>query len=357
MAVIFAPKKLSDFKLTGHQYCCNYSLQDGTAPDGTAAIRYELRKTDADISGSKRTEAELPSNADSPLQGERWYGHRYWFDTYDKDNAPESIFQFHDGDGKTTPPLSIQVNNGRLRLMQSFLDTGNVPYDIGALETGKWVSIVLHVIWATDKTGLLELWKDGVKVVSVKNVITNAKSGNYTKYGLNKWSWQAATLWSQISTPRIFFMTDVKIGNETSSYNEVAPGAIVVVPPPPPPPNQPPIAVAGADQTIKLPVNDVVLKGDASSDPDGKIASYQWQENGLSVGTGADIQVNDLAEGVHTFTLSVIDDKGAKGTDTMQVTVLPADPLPVPKIVSTTTTTEIDFDNGAKEFWVNGVKQ
>jgi len=41
--------------------------------------------------------------------------------------------------------------------------------------------------------------------------------------------------------------------------------------------NQPPIANAGADQTITLPTNIVNLDGSASTDPDNKrIRGMQW---------------------------------------------------------------------------------
>ena len=40
--------------------------------------------------------------------------------------------------------------------------------------------------------------------------------------------------------------------------------------------NKAPIANAGKDTAIILPVDSVTLDGRASSDPDGSISSYQW---------------------------------------------------------------------------------
>src|SRR6185295_3917847 len=139
MAILFAPKKLSDFRLTGHQYCCPDSLQDGALPDGTPCIKYLLRPTDARVSGSIRAEAEYPAGVDVGEEDERWYGLTFFFEQYDKDPTPESIFQFHDNDG-STPPGSIQVNNGRLLYMRATKKEGNTPYDIGALELNKNVN-------------------------------------------------------------------------------------------------------------------------------------------------------------------------------------------------------------------------
>lgn len=40
--------------------------------------------------------------------------------------------------------------------------------------------------------------------------------------------------------------------------------------------NKPPIANAGSDQTINLPVNSVTLDGSSSTDPDKNIVNYRW---------------------------------------------------------------------------------
>ena len=42
------------------------------------------------------------------------------------------------------------------------------------------------------------------------------------------------------------------------------------------PGNRPPVADAGADQTITLPTNTVNLDGSGSTDPDNNITGYAW---------------------------------------------------------------------------------
>ena len=91
-------------------------------------------------------------------------------------------------------------------------------------------------------------------------------------------------------------------------------------------PNIPPTANAGADQTITLPTNTITLNG-SGTDPDGTISSYSWTKiSGPSGGTinnanSASAIVNNLSEGVYQFELTVTDDKGAVGKDTVQITV------------------------------------
>jgi thermitase len=91
-------------------------------------------------------------------------------------------------------------------------------------------------------------------------------------------------------------------------------------------PNQPPVANAGADQTVADGNGDgselITLNGSASSDPDGTIVSYEWREGSVLVGTGATAVVS-LAVGSHTLTLQVIDDDGATAVDSVVVTVNP----------------------------------
>lgn len=95
--------------------------------------------------------------------------------------------------------------------------------------------------------------------------------------------------------------------------------------------NQPPVADAGADQTVAG-GDRVTLDGSASHDPDGSIASYSWtqQEGPVVAIEDADraiaaFDAPDVAE-VTTlrFRLVVTDDRGASDSDRTEVSVVPA---------------------------------
>ena len=91
--------------------------------------------------------------------------------------------------------------------------------------------------------------------------------------------------------------------------------------------NQPPVAVAGPDTVITLPLDSVVLDGSKSSDPDGKISEWQWTKvsgpaSFTIVGaTAAKTTVKNLKVGVYQFELKVTDDEGASAKDTVMIAV------------------------------------
>jgi hypothetical protein len=100
-------------------------------------------------------------------------------------------------------------------------------------------------------------------------------------------------------------------------------------------PNQAPIANAGRDISITLPVNSTVLNGSASTDPDGSIVSYAWRKvqgpNGssLTANNSASATASDLTRGVHEYELTVTDNRGGTATDRVLVTVIRINQRPV----------------------------
>ncbi len=102
--------------------------------------------------------------------------------------------------------------------------------------------------------------------------------------------------------------------------------------------NQAPVAKAGADITLTLPVNSATLNGSSSVDPEGSVLTYSWAKiNGpaqfsLANSSAASTVLNNLVPGTYSFRLRVTDNLGATASDTVLVTVnaaLPANQNPV----------------------------
>jgi hypothetical protein len=121
-------------------------------------------------------------------------------------------------------------------------------------------------------------------------------------------------------------------------------------------PNNPPLADAGADQSLELSQNplDVFLDGGNSSDPDNDPLTYHWT---LSAPSGSNAVLNDrtLANpnftadvaGIYTLQLQVFDGKTYSQTDTVTISVAPANLSPIAdagpdKTVRQDTITDLD---------------
>lgn len=118
--------------------------------------------------------------------------------------------------------------------------------------------------------------------------------------------------------------------------------------------NKAPVACAGNDQIITLPVNMVQLDGSCSTDPDNNITGYLWTKisgpSFFNINNARDVQtkVTNLAEGTFLFQLKVTDAAGLSSMDTVQI------------IVNKQTTNQtVDIyisgdDNGMAAYWKNG---
>lgn len=114
------------------------------------------------------------------------------------------------------------------------------------------------------------------------------------------------------------------------------------------PDNYAPVAEAGADVFVIDSdfdgVEEISLDASASSDQDGNIVSYTWTEDGVVLGTEAQLQ-NSFSLGEHNIMLEVVDDDGVTSTDQVIVTV---NQLPVAAAGDNQTVVDTD-GNGSEQ--------
>lgn len=115
------------------------------------------------------------------------------------------------------------------------------------------------------------------------------------------------------------YIVDIEVPDPVISHTvtEVTGGGTV---------NKPPIANAGTDKTITLPVNSITLDASNSVDPEGKIKTYIWRKASgpecLIKNPSLPItEVVNMREGIYQFELRVIDDKNLFSADTVFVNV------------------------------------
>src|SRR5690606_644362 len=152
--------------------------------------------------------------------------------------------------------------------------------------------------------------------------------GSIATYQWSKVSGPAATI-TNANTPTVSLsnlvegtyvmrltVTDNRGATATASVSVSVLAAVV---------NVPPVAEAGPNRTLTLPVNSTNITG-SGSDTDGTIVTYTWTKvSGPAVTMSntslATVSLADLVEGTYVFRLTVTDDKGATAKDEMTLTV------------------------------------
>ena len=87
--------------------------------------------------------------------------------------------------------------------------------------------------------------------------------------------------------------------------------------------NDMPVANAGDDITATF-GDTITLNASGSTDSDGTIISYEWEENSHILSTEAVFSKSDFSIGTHTITLTVTDNEGASEVDTIFVNIVEA---------------------------------
>jgi hypothetical protein len=179
---------------------------------------------------------------------------------------------------------------------------------------------------------------DQLITLPTDSVLLDGSASNDPDGTISEW------LWTKISGPASFNI--IKPIESTTVVKTLTPGTyqfelkvtdngglfakdtVQIIVNDPSTPNRPPVANAGDDQTITLPLNFVNLDGSGSTDPDNNITNYTWAKisgpssfNIVNI-SAVQTQVNNLVQGVYQFEISVVDSGGLISKDTMQVTVV-----------------------------------
>ena len=226
-----------------YEKCCDYSitLSDSVARSGKKSVRFDLFRTDPDVSKSKRAEmVRMPENA-----SERWYGMSIFFPKdFQIDSVDELVEQWQDvpdfklGETWRSPSISLTFKKDKWDVNVAWderavnADTlghisyeGQKKYEVGNIVAGKWTDWVFHMKFAYDSTGVLEVWKNGQSVVQRNGPnFYNDQHYPYQKIGIYKYRWHDRQAIKSINTRRVYFYDEIRVGNENATYKDVAPG-------------------------------------------------------------------------------------------------------------------------------------
>lgn len=205
---------------------------------GKQAMRFSWKPSQYD--GTNPTlHSELASKPLINGETERWYGYSMYFPSSSmaNDNQTAIVTQWHGVPDPnffdTVPPMAISVEPGNeLSLIyrshnapitkqlvyptsaQKIISLGTTPFD-------RWVDFVVHVKWdPTGNQGVLELWQDGVKKISERNISIGymQQSKPYFKVGLYCWTGKSSR------QERVLYYDDIRIGGPSANYDAVKPG-------------------------------------------------------------------------------------------------------------------------------------
>jgi rhamnogalacturonyl hydrolase YesR len=195
--------------------------------------------------GSRRS--ELYVYPPDPKGAERWYSTSVFVpQDYKADPLRDIVAQWHEepdwhlGETWRVPPLSLALMNSQWQIASRW-DSRPVndnswdppaPYGgrkeyYSPLERGVWTDWVFHLKWSYQSGGLLEAWKNGVKIVNPSGPNTyNDQSGNYFKVGL--YHPDVALDTNPVTPLKVLFQDEVKIGDHSATYAQMAPAAAPV---------------------------------------------------------------------------------------------------------------------------------
>lgn len=209
---------------------------------GKRALEISLRRRDKMQSKGKRAELLVPYTY---RHGKGyWYGFSVYLpQAWEEDDRGEVVAQFFANEDKElgekgrSPALALRINK-RFWYVTSRWDERVVTAKNSApkaklykarYQRGRWTDWVFHVRWAWKKglppaeAGLVEVWRDGRKVVERRGPNTyNDRRGPSLKLGIYKAPWNDPDEPSAVSERRLF-LDEIRVGTEAAGYAGVAP--------------------------------------------------------------------------------------------------------------------------------------
>lgn len=200
------------------QLAGGHSFTTTTSPvlEGQRAGRFELRKSDPVVTTSGiRAQVLFQNSLLDQLKNEGWYSFGVYFPSneFTPDDDEESITYWRHSNASAVISLRVMSDRFKFRFGNEIIDLGPVVKDF-------WHQYVFHIVHSTGSNGLVEVWKNGEKVLTKKGKNSALSAQPQWKIGVYKASWEKR---NTNTTKRVVYYDNVKIGNRNATYEEMLP--------------------------------------------------------------------------------------------------------------------------------------
>ena len=196
-----------------------YAMQFVTNPvfQGKKSVRFEIRKDQPLVKTGKRAEACIVKGSLGHITKETWYSFSVYcpLKGYEYDTDREVINQWYQ---EGTPAMTIRTHKDRFLLESGNTVENRKQYDLGPINKNSWCELVLHVIHSYQSDGLIEIWRDGTKVLTVTG--GNMYKGILPKWKIGLYKAGFKTDKSKV-TRRIIYFDNVRVGTSNASFKEM----------------------------------------------------------------------------------------------------------------------------------------
>lgn len=199
----------------------DYALQfvNTVAYKGSKSARFEIHEDQELVATGKRSEITIVKGEDGDIAKNTWYSFAVYFpsDGYEYDDEREVINQWFQGD---SPATSIRTEEDKVILETGNTKDSRTEYVISSIVKDKWHTVVMHFVHSYGSDGLIELWYDGQKKLTIKGGNMYDDILPKWKIGLYKSAFKYGT--SDV-TKRVIFFDNVKVGNASATYDTMIP--------------------------------------------------------------------------------------------------------------------------------------
>jgi Polysaccharide lyase len=309
------------------------------AYEGNKSVRFEIRKDQPLVGSSQRVRSEVTIVRGTEFPGftkEAWYSFAIYFPAvgFESDDTRDCINQwFEDGSDETTIRaekdqafLEVTPEAGSTTLYKYDLfgtsKTTSTPTSFTKIPKDEWHEFVFHFIHSTGSDGLIEVWRDGVKIHTINGRNMHLKLPKW-KIGLYKSSFLSKT---SARDSRVLYFDNVRVGGANATFADMSANKGTITTPPAPPVVEettvaapeavpsapvtvvPPVAVAGQKVVSFTLVNSAIEK-DIMTITDGATISLKKIDAkklnvraNLANGTSAQVKMELSGAFKQTFT-------------------------------------------------------